>query len=59
MTLKDSKKVIDYMMGLKRAGNMISHWKVTEKNLIMFDLDDNRTMIPLKNILDGEYEDRK
>ena len=50
MTNGMEKKVLDYMVELKRSGADIVTWKVTDKNLVMYDEDGRRTMVRLSDI---------
>ncbi len=51
MTNAESKKIIDYLVEQKKNGMEISYWKVTKKNIVIYDLNDKRTLIPLSSVL--------
>lgn len=51
MKMSDSKKIINYMMKRKREGADVTHWTVTKKSLVMYNTQDQRTIVPLSKIL--------
>lgn len=46
----ESKKIIDFLVKKKQEGMDISYWKVTEKNIVIYDLNDKRTLISLSEV---------
>lgn len=45
-----TKKIIEFLVKKKQEGMEISYWKVTKKNIVIYDLNDKRTLISLSEV---------